>query len=403
MPALSPTMEMGNIGAWSKKVGDKIEPGDVLVQIETDKAQMDFEYQDYGYLAKILVEEGSKDVPIEKEPQVEVEVETEQPTQQTESAQTIAQSVTKTDRIFASPVARMLSKEHNIPLETIKGTGPKGRILKEDVNRFLTTRQEQKPQVTEEKAAPQKKAAPAQTPTPAQTPVQAAYTDIPNSNMRKVIAKRLTEAKTTTPHYYLTSNVNFDAILKLRADLNASANGKFKLTVNDLIVKAAACALRAVPAVNSSWNDEYIRQYHHADIAIATSTPTGLITPIVTSVDTKGLETISSEIKSLAARAKENKLMPHEYQGGSFAISNLGMYHITSFSAIINPPHSAILAVGTVEPKLVPDSTSEKGFSVINSLTFTLSADHRVVDGATGAQFLSALKSYIENPMSMLL
>ncbi|OMJ23854.1 Dihydrolipoyllysine-residue acetyltransferase component of pyruvate dehydrogenase complex, mitochond [Smittium culicis] len=437
MPALSPTMEMGNIGTWKVKVGDKVEPGDVLVEIETDKAQMDFEYQDYGYIAKILKDSGSKDVPIEipiaiivdeeakvsafkdfvlsdtsaadNSPPAAPQTQGNEPVTPELKDQSLAagsfSSQSGGNRIFASPLSKIIAQENSIDLSTVKGTGLSGSIVKSDI---LSKIQELKSSPVQSQAPESSVPAvkQAQTPAATQTPAQQAalgYHDIELTNMRKVIAKRLTESKTTVPHYSLNIEVNVDNLNKVRAALNETSQGKFKLTVNDFIVKAAALALKAVPAVNCSWQDTFIRQYHHADISIATSTPTGLITPIVKTCDAKGLESISNEIKSLAAKAKANKLTPEEYQGGSFSISNLGMYGISSFTAIINPPQSAILSVGTSQKKMIPDESNEKGFSVVTVNNFTLNADHRVVDGATGAEFLTSFKSYIENPLTMLL
>ncbi|PWA01774.1 hypothetical protein BB558_000730 [Smittium angustum] len=437
MPALSPTMESGNVGVWKKSVGDKLEPGDVLVEIETDKAQMDFEYQDYGYLAKILVDSGSKDVPIEKPIAIVVDEESKiaafadytasergsAPVAQPATPEPAPAELSRTeqleiqsmetgsfqaqntgDRIIASPLAKTIAKENDISLSGVKGTGPSGRVVKVDVLEQLEKlKAEKSAAVTAAVSEPvvQKK-----TEVETQAVSQEAalgYNDIELTNMRKVIASRLTESKTTIPHYTLNTEVKVDSMMKIRAALNETSEGKYKLTLNDFIVKAAALALKAVPAVNSSWQGTFIRQYHHADIAIATSTPAGLITPVVRTCDAKGLQTISSEVKELSNRAKANKLLPHEYQGGSFTISNLGMFGISSFTAIINPPHSAILSVGGVQPKMVPDESNEKGFSVVSSMNFTLNADHRVIDGATGAVFLNAFKSYIENPLTMLL
>ncbi|KAJ1941281.1 pyruvate dehydrogenase complex dihydrolipoamide acetyltransferase component (E2) [Kickxella alabastrina] len=442
MPALSPTMTQGNVGQWQKSIGDKIEPGDVLVEIETDKAQMDFEFQEDGYLAKILAPTGTKDLSVESPVAIIVENESDvaafadysldqaqsggaaaaEPTKETaaapaaaakaqESAASTSAPAADGSRIFASPLAKTLAKEKNINLAQVSGTGPRGRIIKADIESFVAS------------GASKAAAAAASTPAPAPAPVAAAapatpkaakaapaavatsagFTDIPLTNMRKVIATRLTEAKSTIPHYYLTQNITMDNVNKLRKSLNTAANGAYKLSVNDFVIKAAASALRDVPDVNSSWQGEFIRQHHHADIAVAAATPAGLITPIVKTCDAKGLRAISSDVRDLVTRARANKLKPEEFQGGSFTISNLGMYGITSFSAIINPPHSAILSVGTTEPRLVLDEASEKGFKSVDIMSVQLSADHRVVDGATGAQFLKAFKGYLENPLTLLL
>ncbi len=295
-----------------------------------------------------------------------------------------------TGRVFATPVAKTIAAEKNIPLNAVSGSGPDGLVIKKDVVNFVPAE------------APVKKAA-APAPSVTTTAAPAAYKDVPLSNIRKVIANRLTESKVTIPHYYLTVDINADKILKLREILNNESNGAFKLSVNDFIVKAAALALRDVPQVNSAWHDTFIREYVNADIAVAVATPTGLITPIVKTADLKGLETISSSIKEMAGRAKDGKLAPHEYQGGTFTISNLGMFNISHFTAIINPPHAGILAVGSTKAVMVPDASAEKGFRVEQQLSVTLSLDHRVVDGAVGAKWLEKFRTYLENPLKMLL
>eukprot|EP00842_Homolaphlyctis_polyrhiza_P006490 jgi/Hompol1/6842/HPOL_000475-RA len=298
------------------------------------------------------------------------------------------------DRIFASPVAKALAAERGISLASIVGTGPGGRIVKSDVENF--------------KPAGAKAAAPAAAKTAAAAPAVpaaagASYTDIPLTNVRKVIAARLTESKSTIPHYYLTIEIDADKILKLREALNKDGNGKYKLSVNDFVIKASSLALKDVPEVNSSWQETFIRQHNTADIAVAVATDSGLITPIVHNAETKGLASISNAVKELAEKAKANKLAPHEYQGGSFTISNLGMFGIKHFTAIINPPHACILAVGGVEDKLVIDDAAAKGFRAQKVMTVSLSSDHRVVDGAVGAKWLQRFKHYLENPLSMLL
>ncbi|KAI7831022.1 2-oxoacid dehydrogenases acyltransferase-domain-containing protein [Kickxella alabastrina] len=421
MPALSPTMTQGNVGQWQKSIGDKIEPGDVLVEIETDKAQMDFDVEspvaiivenesDVAAFADYSLDQAQSGGATAAEPTKETAAAPAAAAKAQESAASTSAPAADGSRIFASPLAKTLAKEKNIDLAQVSGTGPRGRIIKADIESFV--------------ASGASKAAPAAASTPASAPVAAAaapatpkaakaapaavatsagFTDIPLTNMRKVIATRLTEAKSTIPHYYLTQNITMDNVNKLRKSLNTAANGAYKLSVNDFVIKAAASALRDVPDVNSSWQGEFIRQHHHADIAVAAATPAGLITPIVKTCDAKGLRAISSDVRDLVTRARANKLKPEEFQGGSFTISNLGMYGITSFSAIINPPHSAILSVGTTEPRLVLDEASEKGFKSVDIMSVQLSADHRVVDGATGAQFLKAFKGYLENPLTLLL
>ncbi|KAI8802099.1 2-oxoacid dehydrogenases acyltransferase-domain-containing protein [Cladochytrium replicatum] len=426
MPALSPTMTQGNIGKWQKKIGDQINPGDILCEIETDKAQMDFECQEEGYLAQILIQSGEKDVPVNKPIAVFVESQdlvsafanftaadaggtvaapsltANTPASTPAPAAAAAPSVAapsssaseSTDRVFASPVAKVLAAEKGIPLDKIVGTGPGGRITKSDVENY-------KPSAT---AAPTIAAAPALVSAP--TPVASSsslYEDIPVTQMRKIIASRLLQSKQTVPHYYLTAEIKVDRLLKLRELLNAQANGKYKLSVNDFVIKASSLALVSVPEVNSAWQDTFIRRFKSADIAVAVATESGLITPIVSAAESKGLSSISNSMKDLAARAKLNKLAPNEYQGGSFTISNLGMFGIDHFTAIINQPHAAILAVGSTSDKLVLDPSSEKGFAVEKVMKVTLSCDHRVVDGAVGATWLGKFKGYLEEPLSMLL
>ncbi|KAG0341991.1 pyruvate dehydrogenase complex dihydrolipoamide acetyltransferase component (E2) [Podila horticola] len=405
MPALSPTMTMGNIGTWQKKVGDAIAPGDVLVEIETDKAQMDFECQEEGFIAKILAESGSKEVNINQPIAIMVEnkedienlpalllppkeAAKEAPKTASGNANAAA-SRTDADRIFASPIAKKIANEKNISLGDLSGTGPHGRILKADVESYTPA----------PKAAPAAKAAPAPT---AAAPSTAAYTDIPLTNMRKIIAQRLTESKQTIPHYYVTVELEMDKVMKLREVLNKSSEDKYKLSVNDFIVKASALALKAVPEANSSWMNDSIRQYHTSDICVATSTPTGLITPIVPNADSKGLATISNQVKDLVSRARANKLAPNEYQGGTFTISNMGMMGVKQFTAIINPPQSCIMAVGATEKRVLPGAEDGE-YRTANVMTVTLSSDHRTVDGAVAAKFLNSFKGFIENPLKMLL
>jgi len=293
------------------------------------------------------------------------------------------------DRIFASPVAKKLALERGIPLAKVKGTGPDGRIILVDVEKYKPSAEAT---VTTSKTTPQ----------PGQP---AEYTDTPLSNMRKVIGERLTKSKQELPHYYVTTDIDMGRTLKLREVFNqsfAKEESKAKLSVNDFVIKAAALALRDVPEVNSAWIGDVIRQYHKADICVAVATPTGLITPIVRDAGGKGLSSISAEAKALAKKARDGKLQPHEYQGGSFTISNMGMMGVSHFTAIINPPQSAILAVASVVPTLVP-ADNEKGFETKQIMKATLSADHRVVDGAVNAKFLQVLKGYLENPLSFML
>lgn len=433
MPALSPTMDTGNIASWSKAEGDALNPGDVIAEIETDKATVDFECQDSGYLAKILVPAGSTDIPVGKivalmvdtkeqalafkdlsveeimkqldigtpaspaVPAAAAPVSTppvaEAPTP-TPSAPASKPPVSTGDRISASPYAKKLAKEKGINLKELKGTGPGGRIIAADVLEFQPA------------ADVVAEAAPESVFTTA-VPVgdEGYYTDVPHTNMRKVIANRLTSSKQNVPHYYLTADINLDALMALRSKLNGEIGPENKLSVNDFLIKAAALACKKVPEVNSSWLEHGIRTYDYVDVAVAVAVPDGLITPIVKDAHTRGLTSIGSEVKSLVDKAKNKKLKPEEYQGGTFTISNLGMFGISQFSAIINPPQAAILAVGAAEKKIVPDTSEDAPFPFKQATTMsvTLSCDHRVIDGAVGAQWISTFRSYLEDPMTMLL
>lgn len=418
MPALSPTMTEGKLSRWLKKEGDEVKSGDLLAEIETDKATMEVEAVDEGFLAKIVVPDGTDGVAVNaviavltatKGETAEAPVQAatpapapapaaavSAPAQQTQAAAAPAPKEPEHgERIFASPLARRMAKQAGIDLAQVKGSGPHGRIVKADI------------EAGGAKAAPVAAPAPAAAaPKPAAPApvITAPHKKIPNSTMRKVIAKRLAESKQTVPHFYLTSHIEIDALLKLRAELNAKSPkdgpGAFKLSVNDLIIKASAVALRRHPQVNSTYTEEAIIQYDDVDISIAVSIPDGLITPIVRKADLLGLAAISHAMKDLGARAKAGKLKPDEFQGGGFSISNLGMFGIPEFSAIINPPQSAILAVGAGEKRAVV-----KGDAIViaTMMTVTLSCDHRVVDGALGAEFLSSLKAIIEDPLSLML
>ncbi|XP_008063774.1 dihydrolipoyllysine-residue acetyltransferase component of pyruvate dehydrogenase complex, mitochondrial isoform X1 [Carlito syrichta] len=423
LPALSPTMTMGTVQRWEKKVGEKLSEGDLLAEIETDKATIGFEVQEEGYLAKILVPEGTRDVPlgtplciiVEKEsdisafadyrptevadlkpqappptpPLVAAVPPAPQPLAPAPSAPSPATPAGPKGRVFVSPLAKKLAAEKGIDLTQVKGTGPDGRITKKDVDSFVPT-----------KAAPAPAAA---VPPPAVAPVPTGvFTDIPISNIRRVIAQRLMQSKQTIPHYYLSIDVNMGEVLLVRKELNKMLEGKSKISVNDFIIKASALACLKVPEANSSWLDTVIRQNHVVDVSVAVSTPAGLITPIVFNAHIKGLETIANDVVSLASKAREGKLQPHEFQGGTFTISNLGMFGIKNFSAIINPPQACILAIGASEDKLVP-ADNEKGFDVASMMSVTLSCDHRVVDGAVGAQWLAEFRKYLEKPITMLL
>nr|XP_008019051.1 dihydrolipoyllysine-residue acetyltransferase component of pyruvate dehydrogenase complex, mitochondrial isoform X2 [Chlorocebus sabaeus] len=438
LPSLSPTMQAGTIARWEKKEGDKINEGDLIAEVETDKATVGFESLEECYMAKILVAEGTRDVPIGaiicitvgKPEDIEAFKNytldsSPAPTPQATPAPTPAATASPpvpsaqapgssypphmqvllpalsptmtmgTVQRWEKKVGEKLSEGDLLAeIETDKatiGTGPDGRITKKDIDSFVPS-----------KAAP----APAAVvpPTgPGMAPVPTGvFTDIPISNIRRVIAQRLMQSKQTIPHYYLSIDVNMGEVLLVRKELNKILEGRSKISVNDFIIKASALACLKVPEANSSWMDTVIRQNHVVDVSVAVSTPAGLITPIVFNAHIKGLETIANDVVSLAAKAREGKLQPHEFQGGTFTISNLGMFGIKNFSAIINPPQACILAIGASEDKLVP-ADNEKGFDVASMMSVTLSCDHRVVDGAVGAQWLAEFRKYLEKPVTMLL
>lgn len=422
MPALSPTMTLGGIAGWSKLVGDELSPGEAIAEIETDKASMDFEFQEDGFLAKILVEEGAKDVPVGKPIAVYVEDKADvaafekftaadaggdaaAPAQdqkadsadkKTDSAPASSSSSSSTpsssasssspNRIFASPLAKTIALDKGISLKNIKGSGPNGRIVAKDVENYK---------------APAAAAA---------SPASAAgsgpsYEDVPISSMRKTIASRLLQSTQQSPSYIVLSQISVSKLLKLRKALNDSAEDRYKLSINDLLIKAIAKAALRVPAVNSSWLGEegIIRTYSTVDVSVAVATPTGLITPIVRNAHIAGLASISALVKDLGKRAKAGKLAPEEYQGGTICISNLGMNKaVNSFTSIINPPQLCILAIGTLDKKAVPSSVNEQGFVFDDIITITGTFDHRTVDGAMGGEFINALKKIVENPLEML-
>jgi pyruvate dehydrogenase E2 component (dihydrolipoamide acetyltransferase) len=410
MPALSPTMTEGKLSRWLKKEGDEVKSGDVLAEIETDKATMEVEAVDEGFLSKIVVPDNTEgvavnaviailtdkagdavDTPKEAPKAAAVEMKAEAP----KAAPAPVAKEDHGERVFASPLARRMAKQAGIDLATVKGTGPNGRIVKADIDG-----------VGEAPAAPKVEApvAAAPAPKPAEQKIAAPHQVLKNSSMRKVIAKRLAESKQTVPHFYLVSHIEIDALLKLRSDLNEKSAkdgpGAFKLSVNDLVIKACAVALRRHPNVNATWTEDAILQYDDVDISIAVAIPDGLITPIIRKADQLGLAAISHAMKDLGGRAKAGKLKPDEYQGGGFSISNLGMFGIPEFSAIINPPQACILAVGAGEKRAV---VKNDALAMATMMTVTLSCDHRVVDGALGAEFLSTLKGIIEDPLSLML
>jgi pyruvate dehydrogenase E2 component (dihydrolipoamide acetyltransferase) len=446
MPALSPTMTEGKLAKWVKQVGDKVAAGDVLCEIETDKATMEVEAVDEGTLAKILVEAGTEgvavntpiaviaeegesvvDAPAPKQAskpaeQPKAEEKKAEPKQaaapapapapaargngQAAPAMPAAQPAEKAEggRVFASPLARRMAEQAGLDLGQLKGSGPQGRIVKSDIEAAVTSGGARK-------AAPAPaKGAPAPAPRAAGPGarqladlLKMPYELVPLTAMRKVIAQRLTESKQTIPHFYLTVDCEIDALLKLRKQLNdtlAARKQETKVSVNDFVIRAVALTLKQVPAANASFDPEGLLMYQHADISVAVATPGGLITPIVKHAEGKGLATIADEMKDLAARARAGKLKPEEYQGGTVSISNLGMFGIKQFEAVINPPQGCILAVGAGEPRAV---VKDGQLAVATVMSCTLSVDHRVVDGAVGAEFLQAFKRMVEEPWSMLL
>jgi pyruvate dehydrogenase E2 component (dihydrolipoamide acetyltransferase) len=438
MPALSPTMEKGNLARWLKKEGDAIKAGDVIAEIETDKATMEFEAVDEGTLGKILVPDGAADVAINQPialllqegedkstlagaatpspskpaetrvasatpaPPAEPAIPASAPAKAAAPTPTPAMANGAGGRIFASPLARRLAREANIDLASVSGTGPHGRIVKADVE-------------TAGRLPAAAAGAPAARPSPPPAAMSdqqvlklyepGSYEVIPHDQIRKIIARRLVEAKLTIPHFYLTVDVEIDALLALRAEINAAAprdakgNAAWRVSVNDLIIKALAAALIRVPEANVTWTETGMLRHKNVDVGVAVAIPGGLITPVVRKADEKRISVISAEMKDYAARAKARKLAPEEYQGGSTAVSNLGMFGVKDFAAIINPPHATILAVGAgIETPVVRDGKVE----IRTIMSCTLSCDHRAVDGALGAKLMSVFRDIIEKPAGML-
>jgi pyruvate dehydrogenase E2 component (dihydrolipoamide acetyltransferase) len=450
MPALSPTMEKGNLAKWLKKEGDKVQSGDVIAEIETDKATMEVEAVDEGTIAKILVPEGTADVPVndviailagdgedvkaaasggaakaeakapaapaanaDAPPTAPAAAPAPQPSAGGSGSPTRTPDVAPAaqpsgNRIFSSPLARRLAKDAGIELSRISGTGPHGRVIARDVEAAKSGQGLKAP--TSAPGAAPTAAAPGIAPSMSDQQVRAlfeegSYEVVPHDGMRRTIAQRLTQSMQTIPHFYLTMDCNLDKLLTLREQANAAApkdkDGKpaYKLSVNDFVVKAMAVALQRVPDANVSWTDGGMLKHKHSDIGVAVAMPGGLITPIVRRAETLTLSVISNRMKDFAARARVRKLKPEEYQGGTSAVSNLGMFGIKDFTAVINPPHATILAVGAGEQRaIVRDGKVE----VANMMSVTLSCDHRAVDGALGAELLGAFRQLIENPMTMM-
>jgi pyruvate dehydrogenase E2 component (dihydrolipoamide acetyltransferase) len=436
MPALSPTMEKGNLSKWLKREGDKVKPGDVIAEIETDKATMEVEAVDEGTLAKIMVSEGTADVPVNQviavlagegedagaaaasagkaAPSAKAEAApakaeakpapAAQPAAPKPAVQPVAQpaAAPATNRVFASPLAKRLAKEAGIEVARIQGSGPHGRIIARDVESAKSGKG------LRPAAAPA--AAPSIAPALSDDKIAAlfepgSYEVVPHDNMRKVIAQRLTQSKQTIPHFYLSVDCDIGKLMAAREEINAAApkdkDGKpaYKLSVNDFVIKALALALQKIPDANVTWTEGALLKHKHSDIGVAVSIPGGLITPVVRHAETKSLSAISNEMKDLAARARGRKLKPEEYQGGSSAVSNLGMYGIKDFAAVINPPHATILAVGVGEERAVARKGKIEAALV---MTVTLSTDHRAVDGALGAELIGAFKALIESPVLMV-
>ncbi|HET9716398.1 MAG TPA: pyruvate dehydrogenase complex dihydrolipoamide acetyltransferase [Pseudolabrys sp.] len=443
MPALSPTMEKGNLAKWLKKEGEKISSGDVIAEIETDKATMEYEAVDDGTLAKIVVPEGTQDVAVnsviavlaregedvkaaasaadqfQKRPETKL-ASAQAPTQPRDervsrsSRQQAAPAARPPDteprregsvdaaapgRVFSSPLARRLAKEGGIDIGRVKGSGPHGRVIARDIAAAKSG-----------DGLRGAAAAPTMTPSMSDQQVRALYEEgsyefVPHDSMRKIIAQRLTLSKQTIPHFYLTIDCDIGKLIAARAELNASApkdkerNSAYKISVNDFVIKAFALALQQIPDANVTWTDAGMLRHKHSDVGVAVAIPGGLITPVVRRAETKSLSTISGEMKDYAARARARRLKPHEYQGGSTAISNLGMYGIKDFAAVINPPHATILAVGAGEERAV---ARHGQLAVAHMMTVTLSTDHRAVDGALGAELMAAFRKLIENPVMML-
>ncbi len=411
MPALSPTMTEGTLARWLKHEGDPVTPGDVIAEIETDKATMGIESVDEGVLGKILVPDGAEGIavnttigvlleegedtgsladfkptaPPAAEPAVQATAAPPSPAATPLAAAPVEKPTA--GRLIASPLAKRMAAQAGINLSLLTGSGPNGRIVKADIEAYRAK-------------APMEAPAAKVPPSTAVPSVEGAYELIPLTTMRRIVARRMVESKQQVPHFYLTIDCEIDDLLDMRRRLNDKADGRYRLSVNDMVIKAAAIALRRVPAANAAWSDDGIKRYKSVDIAVAVALDDGLITPVVRNADAKGLETISTEMKSLAERARAGKLLPEDYQGGTFSLSNLGMYGIKDFGAVINPPQGCILAVGAGEQRPV---VKNGALAIATVMSCTLSVDHRSVDGAVGAQYLAAFKQLAEDPLAMLL
>jgi pyruvate dehydrogenase E2 component (dihydrolipoamide acetyltransferase) len=440
MPALAAGMTKAALKRWLKAEGEPVSKGEVIAEVETETATAAMEAEETGVLARILVPSGSEGVAVNTPiallleegelPDTEASEDTTSSASQTilreaelpdtegsedkapaatkepeivEASARVPPSVPRQRRVFASPLARRLAKRYGVRLADLRGSGPHGRIVRLDIERAREQAAPEEivprvqPPATEITAFEQASATARTAPPP--MPWQA-YEAIPNTSTRKAIARRLLECKQTVPHFYLTRNIQLDELLSIRQRLNARANGAYRLSLNDFVLKAVALALRRVPAANSMWTEEAILLFKDVDVSVAVATDAGLITPVIRGVDGKGVGAISEEVKELAAKAREGKLKPEDYQGGGFTISNLGMYGIDEFAAIINPPQSCILAVGAGEPRPV---VRDGAVQVHTMMTCTLSVDHRSVDGAVGAKFLEAFQTLMEDPLQLML
>ena len=421
MPALSPTMEEGTLAKWLVKEGDKIQSGDLIAEIETDKATMEFEAVDEGIIGKLLVSEGSEGVKVNSPIAVilddgeelkvnetadlvvdtehtKLEITKEEVVENKEPSMNVIQN--SNTRIFATPLARRLAREKGVDLGNISGSGPHGRIVKTDILDVNVSSVDTN-QVSLKNPVLKTNVQKADGSSITNLYADREFKEIPLNNMRKTVASRLTEAKQNVPHFYLRKEARIDELLQVRARLNAHlAEKNNKLSINDFIIKSCALALQSVPTANAIWAEDKILQLKPSDIAVAVSVEDGLFTPIIRDADTKSLSNISNEMKDLAGKARSKKLMPSEYQGGSFSISNLGMFGVDNFDAVINPPHGAILAVGRGLQK--PIVNEDETISVANLMSLTLSVDHRVIDGALGAKLLQSITKYLEDPVLML-
>ena len=413
MPALSPTMEKGTLTKWHIKEGDTVNAGDVIAEIETDKATMEVEASDEGKVGKLVVPEGTEDVAVNSviavllgedesasdigatpapkaapapEAKAPAPAKPEPPMSQPAAAPAPSSG---NGRVFASPLARRLAEQAGLTLSNLTGSGPHGRIVKHDVEVALEGGAPSKPAAA---------AAPVSVPGTAM-PIDAPYEEIKLSSMRKTIAKRLEESKRTIPHFYLTVDIEIDKLLALRKQIK-SASEDYNVSVNDFIIKACAMALKKMPTANVQYAGDKLLQFKRVDISVAVAIDGGLITPVIRGAEAKSLNDISVEMRSLAAKAREGKLKPEEFQGGSFSISNLGMFGIKHFDAVINPPQAAILAIGKGEQRAV---VKNGALAIANVMTVTLSCDHRAIDGAVGAEFLGVVKAFLEEPLTMLI